>query len=168
MPFCVGQPCSLLIFSSYDRCSYNWVNRRRLVGRQPCHPKFGHSLELLTSLTPTEQEQRIRELFKLLTNESNSEKVQALAAELRHLLTVQAFLLKPSDQQLRIIELVADGLKNREIADRLGISNNVVKNYLSNIYDKIGVNRVELALWYESQVHEGKLRRLTRLPKSRM
>jgi len=117
-PSVLDSPCSLLIFSSYDRCSYNWVNRRRLVSWQPCHPKFGHSLELLTSLTPTEQEQRIRELFKLLTNESNSEKVQALAAELRQLLTIQAPLRKPSDQQLRIIELVADGLKNREIADR--------------------------------------------------
>jgi DNA-binding NarL/FixJ family response regulator len=109
---------------------------------------------------PSEQEQRIRELFKLITAESNSEKVQALAAELRHLLTVQAPLRKTSDQQLRIIELVANGLKNREIADELGISSKVVKNYLSDIYNKIGVNkRLELALWFERQVHEGKLQR---------
>lgn len=109
------------------------------------------------TLTP-EHEQRIRELFKLITDESNSEKVQALAAELRHLLTVQAPLRKTSDQQIRIIELVADGLKNREIADKLGISSKVVKNYLSKIYKKIGVNnRLELALWYEAKVHERSL-----------
>jgi len=96
----------------------------------------------------------------LITAESNSEKVQALAAELRRLLTVQEPLRKTTDRQLRIIELVAKGLKNREIADKLGISSKVVKNYLSRIYDKIGVNsRLKLALWFEGQVHEGKLHR---------
>ena len=40
------------------------------------------------------------------------------------------------------------------------MSAQVVRNYLGIIYDKIGVsNRVELALWYEARVHEGKLRR---------
>jgi DNA-binding NarL/FixJ family response regulator len=112
------------------------------------------------TLTP-EQEHRIRELFKLLTVEKDPEKVQVLAGELGRLLTVQAPLRKPSGGELRIIELVAQGLKNREIAEQLGISNKVIKNYLSNIYDKIGVkNRLQLALWYEARVHEGKLRRL--------
>jgi DNA-binding NarL/FixJ family response regulator len=111
------------------------------------------------TLTP-EQEQRIRELFKLITDEKDPEKVQVLAGELGRLLTVQAPLRKPSDRELRIIELVAQGLKNREIAEQLGISSKVIKNYLSKIYDKIGVNnRLQLALWYEETVHEGKLRR---------
>jgi DNA-binding NarL/FixJ family response regulator len=63
---------------------------------------------------------------------------------------------KPSPRQLRVIQLVAQGLKNREIARELGIGEHVVRNYLSKIYDKIGVsNRVELALWYEARIHEG-------------
>jgi len=54
-----------------------------------------------------------------------------------------------------VIELVAQGLKNREIAEELGIGEYVVRNYLGKIYDKIGVsNRVELALWYEARTHE--------------
>ena len=109
---------------------------------------------------PPEHEQRIRELFRLINDEKDSEKVQVLAGELGRLLTVQAPLRAPSDRQLRIIELVGQGLKNREIAEQLGISIKVVKNYLRNIYDKIGLNnRVQLALWYEARVHEGKIHR---------
>lgn len=63
---------------------------------------------------------------------------------------------KPSRRELQIIELVAQGLKNCEIADKLGIRQFVVRNYLSQIYDKIGLsNRVELALWYQARMHEG-------------
>jgi len=64
----------------------------------------------------------------------------------------------PSPRQQRVIELVAEGLSNRDVAKKLGIDPHVVRNYLGMIYDKIGVsNRVELALWYEARVHEGKL-----------
>jgi DNA-binding NarL/FixJ family response regulator len=67
---------------------------------------------------------------------------------------------RPSPRQQRVIELVARGLKNREIAKVLGIKEQVVRNYLGIIYDKIGVsNRVELALWYEARIHEGSLKR---------
>ena len=106
------------------------------------------------------QERRIRELFKLIADEKDPEKVQVLAGELARLITVQAPLRKPSDQQLRIIEPVPQGLKNREIADKVGLRSNVVKNFVSQIYHQVGVkNRVELGLWYEARVHEGKLRR---------
>jgi DNA-binding NarL/FixJ family response regulator len=47
---------------------------------------------------------------------------------------------------------VAEGLKNKEVADAIGTTEHVVKNYLRVIYDKLGLwNRVELALWYESR-----------------
>jgi hypothetical protein len=50
--------------------------------------------------------------------------------------------------------MVAQGFKNREIATALGIGVHVVRNYLSTVYDKVGVsNRVELALWYEARRH---------------
>lgn len=58
----------------------------------------------------------------------------------------------PSEREQRVIELVAQGLKNREVADQIGTTEHVVKNYLRVIYDKLGLwNRVELALWYESR-----------------
>jgi DNA-binding NarL/FixJ family response regulator len=61
----------------------------------------------------------------------------------------------PSEREQRVIELVAQGLKNREVADAIGTTEHVVKNYLRVIYDKLGLwNRVELALWYEARRHE--------------
>jgi DNA-binding CsgD family transcriptional regulator len=63
---------------------------------------------------------------------------------------------KLSRRERRVVDLVAHGLKNREIAAALGISVFVVRNYLTAIYDKIGVsNRVELALWYWTRKQEG-------------
>ncbi len=60
----------------------------------------------------------------------------------------------PSERELRIIELVSQGLKNGEIAQAMGTTEFAVKNYLRAIYDKLGLwNRVELALWYEARKH---------------
>ena len=60
----------------------------------------------------------------------------------------------PSEREHRVIELVAQGLKNREVANEIGTTEHVVKNYLRVIYDKLGLwNRVELALWYEARKH---------------
>jgi DNA-binding NarL/FixJ family response regulator len=62
----------------------------------------------------------------------------------------------PSQRHRRVIELVAQGLKNREIALELGIGEHIVREYLGVIYAKIGVsNRVELALWYWARKQEG-------------
>jgi DNA-binding NarL/FixJ family response regulator len=61
----------------------------------------------------------------------------------------------PSERESRVIELVARGLKNKEVADEIGTTEHVVKNYLRVIYDKLGLwNRVELALWYEARRYE--------------
>ena len=61
----------------------------------------------------------------------------------------------PNEREQRVIELVAQGLKNREVAREIGTSEHVIKNYLRTIYDKLGLwNRVELALWYEARRHE--------------
>ena len=63
-----------------------------------------------------------------------------------------------SPQEWRVAEMTAQGLKNREIAQLLGIGVHVVRNYLTGVYDKIGMsNRVELALWYEARRREKQL-----------
>jgi DNA-binding NarL/FixJ family response regulator len=61
----------------------------------------------------------------------------------------------PTEREQRVIELVAQGLKNREVANAMGTTEHVVKNYLRAVYDKLGLwNRVELALWYEARRHQ--------------
>jgi DNA-binding NarL/FixJ family response regulator len=53
-----------------------------------------------------------------------------------------------SDRELRIIAAVVQGYKNRDIAAQLYTSEQMVKNALRNIFDKIGVSdRLELALF---------------------
>jgi DNA-binding NarL/FixJ family response regulator len=47
-----------------------------------------------------------------------------------------------------IVSCVTQGMKNREIAVRVGTTEQVVKNYLRKVYDKLGVaDRLELALF---------------------
>jgi DNA-binding NarL/FixJ family response regulator len=51
-------------------------------------------------------------------------------------------------KELKIVALIVQGFKNKEIATLLGTTEQVVKNYLRNVYDKIGVSdRLELALF---------------------
>lgn len=53
-----------------------------------------------------------------------------------------------SDREREIVALVAQGFRNREIGEKLFISEQTVKNHLHNIFDKLGVSdRLELALY---------------------
>lgn len=53
-----------------------------------------------------------------------------------------------SDREMQIIELVAAGLTNDKIAEKLEISKRTVDNHISNILDKTGAdNRVALVRW---------------------
>ena len=53
-----------------------------------------------------------------------------------------------SDRELQIIDLVATGLTNQQIAVKLEISKRTVDNHISNILTKTGTeNRVALVRW---------------------
>ena len=59
-------------------------------------------------------------------------------------------------KELKIVALIVQGFKNKEIANMLGTTEQVVKNYLRKIYDKLGVSdRLELALYcLHHQLHK--------------
>jgi len=53
-----------------------------------------------------------------------------------------------SRREIEVVRCVAEGLSNREIAQRLGLTEHTVKNYLFRIFDKLGVSkRVEVVLY---------------------
>jgi DNA-binding NarL/FixJ family response regulator len=53
-----------------------------------------------------------------------------------------------SDRELQVIELIAQGLTNQDIAEQLDISKRTVDNHISNILEKTHTsNRVALVRW---------------------
>lgn len=54
-----------------------------------------------------------------------------------------------SDRELDILTLLADGLNNKEIASNLYLSEGTVRNYISNMLDKLSLrDRTQLAIYY--------------------
>ena len=46
-----------------------------------------------------------------------------------------------TEQERRILDLIAEGLTNRQIADRIHLAEKTVKNYVSNLLSKLGMER---------------------------
>ena len=54
-----------------------------------------------------------------------------------------------SDREVDILLLVAEGLNNKEIADKLFLSEGTVRNYISNMLEKLSLrDRTQLAIYY--------------------
>jgi DNA-binding NarL/FixJ family response regulator len=63
-------------------------------------------------------------------------------------LTAPRAATRLTDKELLIVSCVTQGMKNKEIAQEVGTTEQVIKNYLRKVYDKLGVSdRLELALY---------------------
>jgi DNA-binding NarL/FixJ family response regulator len=46
-----------------------------------------------------------------------------------------------ADQEKRILELIGEGLTNKQIGERLFLAEKTVKNYISGLFSKLGMER---------------------------
>jgi len=66
-------------------------------------------------------------------------KVEAPAIFVRDTEKLESLGITP--RELEILELIAQGLSNREIAQRVNVSENTVKTHSSRVFDKLGARR---------------------------
>ena len=66
-------------------------------------------------------------------------------------------------QERRILDLIAEGMTNRQIGERLFLAEKTVKNYVSNLLAKLGMSRRTEAAVYAARLSE---RRQARDPRS--
>jgi DNA-binding NarL/FixJ family response regulator len=59
-----------------------------------------------------------------------------------------------TDQERRILGLIAEGLTNRQIGERLFLAEKTVKNYVSNMFAKLGMHRRTEAAAYAARLAE--------------
>ncbi|WP_146842885.1 response regulator [Cellulomonas composti] len=60
--------------------------------------------------------------------------------------------LTPSE--MRVLELIGEGLSNREIAERLGVAEKTVKNHITSLLAKMGLQRrTQVAAWVAARKH---------------
>jgi DNA-binding NarL/FixJ family response regulator len=67
-------------------------------------------------------------------------------------------LARLTDQERRILELIADGLTNRQIGEQMFLAEKTVKNYVSHIFTKLGMSRRTEAAAYAARLSERKSR----------
>jgi DNA-binding NarL/FixJ family response regulator len=65
-------------------------------------------------------------------------------------------LARLTDQERRILDLIAEGLTNRQIAERMFLAEKTVKNYVSNLLSKLGMERRTEAAVFAARLQDQK------------
>jgi len=87
----------------------------------------------------------------------SDEQVERARERLRRQIAEDLRIESLSPQERRILDLLAEGLSNREIAETMFLAEKTVKNYVSNLLTKLGFQRrTEAALFAQKQFSRGK------------
>ena len=79
----------------------------------------------------------------------------ALMDRLRHSAEPDGPLADLTDQERTLLDLLGEGLTNRQIAQRMFLAEKTVKNYVSRLLAKLGMERRTQAAVYVSKIHAG-------------
>jgi DNA-binding NarL/FixJ family response regulator len=63
-------------------------------------------------------------------------------------------LARLTEQERKILDLIAEGLTNRQIAERIYLAEKTVKNYVSNLLSKLGMERRTEAAVFAARLHD--------------
>ncbi len=125
------------------------LNASYLAGARGYVLKNVRGDELITSI------RRVANGEMLLT----PEQIERARERLRRQITEDIRLESLSPQEHRILDLLSEGLSNREIADVMFLAEKTVKNYVSNLLAKLGFQRrTEAALFAQRQQDRAKPR----------
>jgi DNA-binding NarL/FixJ family response regulator len=114
----------------------------------------GYLLKRIDSLALIESLRRVANGESLLDQEMVAKLFSALRGGGR---TTDPLLSKLSDQEKRILDLIAEGMTNRQIAEAMFLAEKTVKNYVSNLLTKLGMSRRSEAAAYAARAAAPKI-----------
>ena len=104
---------------------------------------LGAITQILSGITVLDQKVMARLTELMTAHLGRGARVGAVHDEVSH--AIYDISDELTSREKEICSLMVEGLTNKQIADRLYISEGTVKNYISNIYDKTGIHdRVKL------------------------
>jgi DNA-binding NarL/FixJ family response regulator len=59
-----------------------------------------------------------------------------------------------TNREWKVIQLLGEGLHNRDISRHLGLEEHYLKRLLRTVYHKTGMDRLNIALWYLKHEYE--------------
>ncbi len=98
----------------------------------------------------------VRAIRKVAGGETllTDDQVERARERLRRQMVEDARLESLSAQERRILELLSEGMSNREIAEQMFLAEKTVKNYVSNLLAKLGFQRRTEAALFAQRQHE--------------